>query len=77
VLGARDPAAPRGEALRHRLLVQDADLLPRQVARLQQRPRAHAVGAHRRQPRQPRAHLSSASRATATRPPSASGSSRT
>ena len=28
-------AAPRGQALGHRLLVEDADLLPRQVARLQ------------------------------------------
>ena len=50
-------AAPRGQALRHRLLVEDADLFPRQLARLQQRARPHAVGADRRQPRQPRPDL--------------------
>ena len=52
-----DRAAPRGEAVGHRLLVEDADLLPRPVARLQQRARPHAVGADRRDPRQPRPHL--------------------
>ena len=51
-------AAPDRQALRHRLLVEDADLLPRQVARLQQRARPHAVGADRRQSRQSRADLS-------------------
>ena len=42
VLGARDRAAPRRQALGHRLLVEDARLLPRQLARLQQRARPHA-----------------------------------
>ena len=51
-------AAPHRQAVRHRLLVEDADLFPRPVARLQQRARAHAVGADRRQPRQPRPDLS-------------------
>jgi hypothetical protein len=74
VLGARDPAAPRGEALGHRLLVEDAHLLPRQVARLQQRSRPHAPGAHRREPRQPGPDLPRR-RATATRRRSASASS--
>ena len=50
-------AAPRRQAVRHRLLVEDADLLPRPVARLQQRARPHAVGADRRDARQPRPHL--------------------
>ena len=58
LLRARPRAAPRGQALRHRLLVEDADLFPRQLARLQQRARPHAVGADRRQPRQPRPDLS-------------------
>ena len=53
-----DRAAPRRQALRHRLLVEDADLLPRPVARLQLRARPHAVGADRRQPRQSRSDLS-------------------
>ena len=51
-------AAPGGEDLRHRLLVEDADLFPRQLARLQLGARPHAVGADRRQPRQPRPDLS-------------------
>ena len=76
VLGARHRAAPRRQALRHRLLVEDAGLFPRQLARLQQRARPHALGADRRQPRQPRPSIW-ASRATATRPRSASASSRT
>ena len=58
LLRARDRAASRREALRHRLLVEDADLLPRPVARLQFGARAHAVGADRREPRQPRPDLS-------------------
>ena len=41
----------------HRLLVEDARLLPRRLARLQHRARPHAVGADRRQPRQPRPAL--------------------
>ena len=51
-------AASRREALRHRLLVEDADLFPRPVARLQFGARPHALGAHRREPCQPRSHLS-------------------
>ena len=57
LLGARHRAAPRRQALGHRLLVEDARLLPRRLARLQHRARPHAVGADRRQPRQPRAAL--------------------
>ena len=53
-----DRAAPRGQDFRHRLLVEDADLFPRQFARLQLGARPHAVGADRRQPRQPRPDLS-------------------
>ena len=43
LLGARHRAAPRGQAVGHRLLVEDARLLPRQLARLQHRARPHAV----------------------------------
>ena len=57
LLGARHRAAPRRQALGHRLLVEDARLLPRRLARLQHRARPHAVGADRRQPRQPRPAL--------------------
>ena len=57
LLRARHPAAPRRQALRHRLLVEDARLLPRRQPRLQHRARPHAVGADRRQPRQPRPDL--------------------
>ncbi len=57
VLRARDRAASRREALRHRLLVEDADVLPRRRPRLQQRARPHAVGADRRRARQPRPDL--------------------
>ena len=57
VLGARHRAAPRRQALGHRLLVEDARLLPRRLARLQHRARPHALGADRRQPRQPRPDL--------------------
>jgi hypothetical protein len=42
VLGAVDSAAHGGEALGHRLLVEDAGLLPARGARLQQRARPHA-----------------------------------
>src|SRR2546426_7599544 len=50
ILRARLAAAPRSEAVRHRLLVQDSDVLPRQLARLQQRAWAYALGADRREP---------------------------
>ena len=50
-------AAPRREAVGHRLLVEDADLFPRQLARLQQRARPHALGADGRGPRQQGPHL--------------------
>ncbi len=43
---------------RDRLLVEDADLFPRRVARLQLRAWAHAVGADRREPGQSRPDLS-------------------
>ena len=42
---------------RHRLLVEDADVLRQRRARLQLGARAHAVDRDRRQRRQPRAHL--------------------
>src|SRR5205085_4144369 len=45
VLRARRCAASGREALRHRLFVEDTDLLPGQFARLQQRARAYALGA--------------------------------
>ena len=51
-------AASHRQALRHRLLVEDADLFSRQFARLQFRARPHALGADRRQPGQPRSDLS-------------------
>ena len=57
LLGARHRAAPGRQAVGHRLLVEDARLLPRRLARLQHRARAHALGADRRQPGQPRAAL--------------------
>ncbi len=53
-----DRAAPGGQAFGHRLLVEDADLFPRQFTRLQFSARPHAVGADRRQSRQPRPDLS-------------------
>ena len=77
LLGARHRAAPRRQALGHRLQLEDAGLLPRRLARLQHRARPHAVGADRRQPRQPRPALPRRLAATATRPRSASASSRT
>ena len=57
VLGARHRAASRRQALRHRLLVENARLLPRQLARLQQRARPHALRADRRESREPRSAL--------------------
>ena len=57
LLGARHRAAPRRQALGHRLQLEDARLFPRRLARLQHRARPHALGADRRQPRQPRAAL--------------------
>jgi hypothetical protein len=57
VLGARHRAAPGREALGHRLQLQDPGLLPRQLARLQHRARAHALGADRREPGEPGSHL--------------------
>ena len=58
LLRALDRAASGGEDFRHRLLVEDAGLLPRQFARLQFGPWPDAVGADRRQSRQPRPGLS-------------------
>ena len=75
LLRARPAAAPRRQALGHRLLVEDADLFPRPEPRLQQRARPHAVGADRRQPRQPRPHLSRRLRRRRLAPRSASASS--
>ena len=77
LLGAGHRAAPRRQALRHRLLVEDARLLPRRSPRLQHRARPHALGADRRQPRQPRPDLPRRLAATATPPRSASASSPT
>ena len=48
---------PHRQTVRYRLLIEDARLLPRQFARLQLRARPHALGAHRRQSRQPRLDL--------------------
>ena len=58
LLRAVDRAASRRQDFRHRLLVEDAGLFPRQFARLQFGAWPHAVGADRRQPRQPRPDLS-------------------
>ena len=74
---AVDRAAPGGEDFRHRLLVEDADLFPRQFARLQLGARPHAVGADRRQSRQPRPDLSRRLRRRRFAPRSASASSPT
>ena len=63
------------QALRHRLLEQDAGLLPRRLARLQRRARPHAVGGDRRAAGQRSRCWASASAATATPAPSASASS--
>ena len=54
VLGAGHRAAQGGEAVGHRLLVEDAGLLPARGARLQQRPRPHAGGGDRSECRQRR-----------------------
>ena len=43
------------QAVGHRLLEQEPGVLPRRLARLQRRPRPHAVGRHRRDARQPEA----------------------
>jgi len=58
LLRARPAAASHRQALGHRLLVEDADLFPRRQPRLQLGARPHAVGAHRRQSREPRSRLS-------------------
>ena len=58
LLRAVDRAAPGRQDFRHRLLVQDDRLFPQRLARLQLGARPHAVGAHRRQSRQPRPDLS-------------------
>ncbi len=47
-------AAHRRQAVGHRLLVEDAGVLPERGARLQQRARPHAGDCHRRQRRQRR-----------------------
>ena len=65
------------QAVRHRLLEQDAGLLPRRLARLQRRARPHAVGRDRRAAGQRQRCRASASAATATPAPSASASSST
>src|SRR6476660_4535038 len=49
---------PHRNAVGNRLLLKDADLLPRQLARVQQRAWPHALGADRRESGQPRSHLS-------------------
>ncbi len=46
---------PGDQAVGHRLLEQEPGVLPRRRARLQHRPRPHAVGRHRRDARQPQA----------------------
>src|SRR3712207_7515402 len=50
----RSGAAPRGQAERHRLLVEDDGLLPQAGARLQRRARADAGDGDRRGGGQPR-----------------------
>ena len=49
------PQAGR-EAVGHRLLEQEPGLFPGRLARLQRRPRPHAVGRHRRDARESEAH---------------------
>ena len=51
------PGPPHRQGLRHRLLVQGADLFHEPQPRLQQRARAHALDHDRRQHRQPRSGL--------------------
>ena len=58
LLRTGDRAAPRRQDFRHRLFVQDHRLFPRRFARLQLGAWPHAVGADRRQSRQPRPDLS-------------------
>ena len=77
LLGARHPAAPRRQALRHRLQLQDPRLLPRQQPRLQHRPRPHALASSPAPTSRTASSSTSASPATATPPPSASASSPT
>src|SRR5918997_488918 len=50
--------APHRQAVGHRLLIEDPDLLPWQLARLQQRPRSDALRPDWGQPGQPRPDLS-------------------
>ncbi len=57
---ARHPAPSRGQGERHRLLVQDHGLFPRQVPRQQHRAWAHAVGHDGRLVRQSRTSITSA-----------------
>ena len=57
VLRARHAAAHGGEALGHRLLVEDADVLRLRRARLQLGARAHAGDRDRRRRGQPRPHV--------------------
>ena len=58
LLRAQPAAASHRQAQRHRLLLEDPDLHARPEPRLQFGARAHALGADRRQSRQPRPHLS-------------------
>ena len=51
------PPHTRGEAVGHRLLVEDDGVFPARRARLQRRARPHAGDRHRRQRRQRRPHL--------------------
>ena len=74
VLRAVDPAAHGRQALRHRLLVEDADLLRERRARLQLGARPHAGDRDRRRPPPTARSPTSASRATATRCRSGSAS---
>ena len=57
VLGAVDSAASRRQAVGHRLLVEDAGVLPARGARLQRRAWTHAGARHRRQRGQRRPDL--------------------
>ena len=57
VLGARYAARTTGEALRHRLLLEDHRLFRERRARLQFGPRTHALDRERRERRQSRADL--------------------
>ena len=57
VLGPVDLSIQGGEAVGHRLLVEDAGVLPARGARPQRRARPHARARHRRERGQPRPHL--------------------